>query len=85
VPLSIRRALAVQATGVSRFLWISPNLCHDMHHCPVSTGDRFLAGLVPALLRSLGPGGLLFLTWDEGSSDAGCACTASLQPLLTRG
>jgi hypothetical protein len=54
------------------FTWITPNLCHDMHDCDPSTGDRFLAGLIPPLLRSLGPRGLLILTWDEGSSDNGC-------------
>ena len=54
------------------FVWITPNLCHDMHDCDLRTGDRFLAGLLPALLRSLGQNGLLFLTWDEGSSDTGC-------------
>jgi hypothetical protein len=59
------------------FIWITPNLCHDMHDCGVSTGDRFLATLVPSLLRSLGPHGVLFLTWDEGSSDAGCCHLAS--------
>jgi hypothetical protein len=60
-----------------RLIWISPNLCHDMHDCSVSTGDRFLSILVPSLLRSLGRGGVLFLTWDEGSSDAGCCHLAS--------
>ena len=59
------------------FAWITPNLCHDMHDCSVATGDGFLARLVPPLLRSLGPRGLLFLTWDEGSSDAGCCRLAS--------
>ena len=58
--------------ALPRFVWISPNLCHDMHDCSVSTGDRFLSGLVPGLLRALGRGGLLFLTWDEGGSDNGC-------------
>jgi hypothetical protein len=66
-----------------RFLWITPNLCHDMHDCSVSTGDRFLAGLVPPLLRSLGRGGLLFLTWDEGSSDDGCCRLASGGHIVT--
>jgi hypothetical protein len=42
-----------------------------------ATGDRFLATLVPGLLRALGPRGLLFITWDEGSSDAGCCRLAS--------
>lgn len=54
------------------FIWITPDLCHDMHDCDLRTGDRFLAGLVPALLRSLGHNGLLFLTWDEGTTDNGC-------------
>lgn len=56
------------------FAFISPNLCHDTHECDVTTGDRFLAGLVPGLLRELGPHGFLVLTWDEGSSSDGC-CT----------
>jgi acid phosphatase len=56
--------------------FITPNLCHDMHDCDVATGDRFLSGLVPGLLRELGPHGFLVLTWDEGSSDAGCCVEA---------
>jgi phosphatidylinositol-3-phosphatase len=69
--------------SLPRFVWISPNLCHDMHDCSVSTGDRFLAGLVPPLLSALGPHGLLFLTWDEGSSDAGCCRLASGGHIVT--
>jgi phosphatidylinositol-3-phosphatase len=59
------------------FIWVTPNLCHDMHDCSPATGDRFLAGLVPPLLRSLGANGLLFLTWDEGTTDHGCCRLAS--------
>jgi hypothetical protein len=58
------------------FSFITPNLCHDMHDCSVATGDRFLSGLVPQLLRELGPHGFLMVTWDEGSSDAGCCVDA---------
>jgi phosphatidylinositol-3-phosphatase len=54
-----------------RFAWITPNLCHDMHDCGVSVGDRFLSQLLPPILSALGPDGLLFLTWDEGTSDLG--------------
>jgi phosphatidylinositol-3-phosphatase len=54
------------------FVWITPNLCHDMHDCSVAEGDRWLSGVVPALVRALGPRGMLFLTWDEGTSDRGC-------------
>jgi phosphatidylinositol-3-phosphatase len=75
---------ADERTGaLPRFVWITPNLCHDMHDCSVSTGDRFLSTLVPPLLGSLGPGGLLFLTWDEGSSDSGCCRLASGGHIVT--
>jgi hypothetical protein len=66
-----------------RFIWITPNLCHDMHDCDPATGDRFLAELLPPLMRALGPHGLLFLTWDEGSSDAGCCRLASGGHIVT--
>ena len=60
------------ASGLPSFVWITPNLCHDMHDCSVRTGDRYLAGLVPKLLPQLGPRGALMVLWDEGSSDRGC-------------
>lgn len=63
--------------ALPRFVWITPNLCHDMHDCSVATGDRFLSRLVPPLLQALGPRGLLFLTWDEGGSDSGCCHLAA--------
>jgi phosphatidylinositol-3-phosphatase len=63
--------------ALPRFIWITPNLCHDMHDCSVATGDRFLSSLVPPLLRSLGARGVLFITWDEGASDSGCCRLAS--------
>jgi hypothetical protein len=66
-----------RARALPTFIWITPNLCDDMHDCSIATGDRFLAGLVPPLLRALGRGGLLFVTWDEGSSDDGCCRLAS--------
>ncbi len=54
------------------YVWITPNLCDDGHDCDVAASDRFLARTVPALLRELGPHGLLVLTYDEGSTDRGC-------------
>jgi hypothetical protein len=58
------------------YSFISPNLCHDGHDCGIKEADRFLSGLVPSLVRALGPHGYLVLTWDEGSSDAGCCGAA---------
>jgi hypothetical protein len=76
VPFTALRS-EMRAGSLPRFAWITPNLCHDMHDCSASTGDRFLAGLVPELLRALGPRGLLFLSWDEGTSGDGCCRLAA--------
>jgi hypothetical protein len=66
-----------RARTLPRFIWITPNLCHDMHDCSVATGDRFLSSLVPALLGALGPHGVLFITWDEGTTNSGCCGVAA--------
>jgi hypothetical protein len=58
------------------YAWITPNLCDDGHDCGVGGGDRFLARSVPAILRELGPHGLLLITWDEGNSERGCCGVA---------
>jgi phosphatidylinositol-3-phosphatase len=76
VPLTQLRVDERRRT-LPRFVWITPNLCHDMHDCSVAIGDRFLSSLVPPLLRTLGAGGVLFITWDEGTSDSGCCRLAS--------
>ena len=66
-----------RAHALPKFIWITPNLCHDMHDCGLSTADRFLARLVPPLLARLGHDGLLFLIWDEGTTDDGCCRLAA--------
>jgi hypothetical protein len=51
---------------------IVPNMCNDMHDCPVRTGDTFLKGFLPRIIDSPEmAGSVLFLTWDEGTSGAG--------------
>lgn len=66
---------------VPRFVWITPNLCDDMHGqppgssaCPsnhgaalVRLGDRFLSRLVPEIEHSPAFRGhsVIFITWDE--------------------
>lgn len=60
--------------NVPNFVWITPNMCDDMHDCAVSTGDNWLRSVVPTITGSAAfrNGGVLFITWDEGSSSAGC-------------
>jgi hypothetical protein len=58
---------------VANYVFITPNLCDDMHGdpaaCPknpVAGGDAFLAKLVPELLTfAEGRGAVAFLAWDE--------------------
>ncbi len=59
---------------VPNFVWITPNMCSDTHDCPVSTGDAWLQRVVPTITGSAAfrNGGVLFITWDEGSTNAGC-------------
>ena len=55
------------------FTLIVPNVCDDMHSCPVATGDAWLAAHVPAILDSaLYRAGrlVLFITFDENDESA---------------
>ncbi len=56
------------------FLWITPNLVHDMHDGSVAQGDQWLAGMIPKILNSdaYRRNGLLIVTWSEGSSNNAC-------------
>ena len=68
------RALFAQLAdhNLPAFSWITPDLCNNAHSCAFSTADEYLSQLTPRLLAELGPHGLLVVTFDEGSSDAGC-------------
>ncbi len=57
-----------------KFVWITPNLCHDMHDCGVAEGDAFLSKILPPLLSALGPTGVMFVTWDEASGSSALGC-----------
>ena len=62
--------------GLPDFAWITPNECHDMHSCPVATGDEFLQTWAPKILKRLGKDGILIVTFDEGSTNARCCSNA---------
>jgi phospholipase C len=49
------------------FGWLTPDLCHDAHDCPLREADRYLAATVPTVLSHLGRHGFLVLTFDEGA------------------
>jgi hypothetical protein len=48
---------------------VVPDQCNNTHDCPVATGDRWLARMVPRILASPGyrsGSTALVVTWDEG-------------------
>jgi hypothetical protein len=62
------------ADDLPEFVWITPDMCNDAHDCPVADADDWLATWVPQILDSPAwqDDGLLIVTFDEGTTDAGC-------------
>jgi hypothetical protein len=65
VPLrQLSRDLA--AENLPAFSLVIPDVCHDMHDCPVAVGDRWLSRFLPPLLRSPELAhGVVFVITDE--------------------
>lgn len=67
------------AGATPRFVWITPDLCHDGHDCALDAAGAWLEGLVKRITSSDAwrTGGMLFIIWDEG--DGG---DSNLVPLI---
>ncbi len=53
----------------SNYIWLTPNLCDNMHNCSILRGDSYLSKLVPLILNSYifkTQKAALFITFDEG-------------------
>jgi hypothetical protein len=69
-------AANLAAGDVASFTFITPNLCHDMHGASgcsdansVRGGDTWLSRELPRLIEYVNShAGIIFITWDEGSS-----------------
>jgi len=72
-------ATDMQANALPEFVWITPNMCNDGHDCPISATDSWLTTWVPKILGAPAwkDDGALFITFDEGVSDAGCCQDAT--------
>ncbi len=57
------------AANKYRYVWISPNMCDDMHNCPATTADAWLQKTVTKIQASDGykNGGAIFVLFDEGA------------------
>jgi len=59
-------AADLAAASPPRLMWITPDLCNDMHDCSSSVGDSWLQRTVPGLLASPAMrNSVVFVTWDE--------------------
>lgn len=60
----------IAANALPKYAFITPNLDNDMHDGSVRLGDTWLANELPKIMATdaFRNGGVIFLTWDEGSS-----------------
>src|ERR1700676_3486201 len=86
VPLTQLNA-DMAAGALPNFVWISPDVCHDMHGASgsgiagcdtyngqIALGDAFIHTLVPQIMHSSAwnEGSAIVIAWDEGNSSDGC-------------
>jgi hypothetical protein len=53
-------------------MFVTLNLCNDMHDCSLSTGDTWLSRWVPMMTKSRAYRAghtVILLVWDEGGGD----------------
>jgi hypothetical protein len=83
-PAAISRVKSLEAFDVKRlpaFAMVVPDLCHDMHDCPVADGDRWLRDFITPLLAVRDT--VVFVAFDEGTTDIGGGWTVPLLMLGT--
>ncbi len=82
-------SLAAFDPAAGNFELIVPNDCNDMHSCSTATGDAFLKAFVPRITGSPDfANSVLFITFDEGTSDiggGGRVATIVVSPLTPAG
>jgi hypothetical protein len=69
-------AADLAANKMANYVFITPNLCHDMHgdkKCPkvdrVTAGDTWLSSELPRIIDWVNKNsGVIFIVWDEGTS-----------------
>jgi phosphatidylinositol-3-phosphatase len=67
-----RLHVALHSGHAPAFMFVTPNLCDDMHDCSLATGDRWLARWIPMIVASRtyrhGHTAIL-IVWDEGGAN----------------
>jgi hypothetical protein len=79
--------LADLDSGLPAFSLITPDICNDMHDCPVATGDKWLQDLVSTIISSATyreARTALFIVFDE-SQGGGTMPFVAIAPSIVRG
>src|SRR5467141_3361160 len=59
----------LSTSTASNYMWMTPDVCNDMHDCSIAVGDAYLSVLVPAILATpvfATERAALFVVFDEG-------------------
>jgi acid phosphatase len=69
--------------NASDVAFIIPNLCHDMHDCPIATGDAWARDVLGPIIDSPAmEDGVMFITFDEAEVDPNRVTTIVVSPRL---
>jgi hypothetical protein len=67
-----RLHLALNSGHAPAYMFVTPNLCNDMHSCSLASGDNWAAKWIPMITKSRtyrrGHMAIL-LVWDEGGGN----------------
>lgn len=81
-------AHALTHAALPAFTFVTPNLCDDGHDCATSTADRWagywLGRIVSSRMYAAGHT-VVFLTWDEGTTDTNQVATVVIGPSVRPG
>ncbi|MDX6520573.1 MAG: phosphatidylinositol-3-phosphatase [Gaiellales bacterium] len=79
-----RFATALRNGWLPPYTMVVPDMCNDMHDCPIGTGDVWLSRWIPRIAATAGyqqGHTVVLLTWDEGEGSGnvgGVDCLAHL-------
>ena len=79
---------ALNHRGTPAYMFVTPNLCHDMHDCSVAVGDAWVSAWVRMIVKSRAYRAghtAIFLTFDEGSNRVGHIPTVVVSPYTRAG
>ena len=78
----------IQSNNVANFVWISPDVCNDMHGAPgcdaydasIALGDNFVQSTVQKILHSQAwkEGAAIVIVWDENDGGSTGCCKSPI-------